>query len=401
MSGPRAIDADNHYYEVDDCFSRHIEARYADRALRPVPGKEPARKWMLGDRLVSFMPFNSYDQTAAPGALEKFFTGEEGKQSLGPEDFIHPHEHPSMVERPARLRLLDEQGLDAIIQLPTVGMLVEPDFADQPDVLMANYRAFNRWVEEDWGYGTGTPDEGGGRIFGVPIVSMVDVDAGVAEVERVVGRGARFVLLPIGPVGGERSPADPHYDRFWSVIQETGVIPIYHVGNSGFAQLFSVHWSEEPNLPLMKYSAFQQYTCVVERPISDTLAALVLHNLFGRFPGIKVMSIENGSSWVPGLLKGMDKGARMAQAMGRWLGGRLPAPPSEVFREHVYVVPFHEDDIAGLVDLLGPERVVFGSDWPHAEGLGTPLDFARKLGGLAESDQARIMRGNVAELVGL
>ena len=162
MSGAgRAIDADNHYYEVDDCFSRHIESRYADRALRPVPGKEPARKWMLGDRLVSFMPFNAYDQTAAPGALEKFFTGEEGKQCARPGG-LHPppRARRPMVERSARLRLLDEQGLDAIIQLPTVGMLVEPDFADQPDVLMANYRAFNRWVEEDWGYGTGKPDRG-------------------------------------------------------------------------------------------------------------------------------------------------------------------------------------------------------------------------------------------------
>ncbi|HZQ77911.1 MAG TPA: amidohydrolase family protein [Acidimicrobiia bacterium] len=397
----RAIDADNHYYEVDDCFSRHIEARYADRALRPVPGREPARKWMLGDRPVSFMPFNAYDQTVAPGALEKFFTGEEGKQTLTPDDYIHPSECPPMIERSARLRLLDEQGLDAIIQLPTVGMLVEPDFADQPDVLMANYRAFNRWVEDDWGYGAGDRAAGGGRIFGVPIVSMVDVDAAVAELERVAGRGARFVLLPIGPVGGQRSPADPYFDRIWAVIQETGLVPIYHVGNSGFARLFSVHWSEEPDPPLMKYSAFQQYTCVVERPISDTLAALVLHNLFGRFPGIRVMSIENGSSWVPGLLKGMDKAARMAQAMGRWLGGRLPAPPSEVFREHVYVVPFHEDDIGGLVGDLGADRVVFGSDWPHAEGLGTPLDFADKLDGFPGPVRDRIMRGNVAELVGL
>ena len=346
------------------------------------------------------MPFNAYDQTAAPGALEKFFTGEEGKQSLNPDDYIRPSEIPAMTERSARLRLLDEQGLDAIIQLPTVGMLVEPDFADRPDVLMANYRSFNRWVEDDWGYGTGAA-AGGGRIFAVPIVSMVDVDAGVAELERVAGQGARFVLLPIGPVGGERSPADPYYDRFWSVVQETGLVPIYHVGNSGFAAMFSTRWSEEPNPPLMKYSAFQQYTCVVERPISDTLAALVLHNLFGRFPGIRVMSIENGSSWVPALLKGMDKGARMAQAMGRWLGGRLDATPSEVFREHVYVVPFHEDDISGLVEVLGPERVVFGSDWPHAEGLGTPLDFAQKLDGLEGPTRDRIMRDNVAALVGL
>ena len=48
-----------------------------------------------------------------------------------------------------------------------------------------------------------------------------DVDAGMVELERVAGQGARFVLLPIGPVGGERSPADPYYDRFWSVVQET------------------------------------------------------------------------------------------------------------------------------------------------------------------------------------
>ena len=56
--------------------------------------------------------------------------------------------------------------------------------------------------------------------------------------------------------------------------------------------------------------------------------------------------------------------------------------------------PFPEDDIVGLVGLLGPERVLFGSDWPHPEGLAEPLAFGDLLGGLGAEDRAAVMRGN-------
>jgi len=389
----RAIDADNHYYEVDDAFSRNIDPAFRDRALHLVDGGGAARKWISGDQLVSFMPFNSRDQTVAPGALEKFFTGDQTKGTLSPEDFIHPIDHPALWERSARLELIDRQGLEAILQLPTLAVLIEPDLEDLPDVLTANLRAFNRWLEDDWGYGQD------GRIFGVPVVTLVDADWPIDELNRTRAAGARFFCLRPGPVNG-RSPADPSFDPFWACAQELGMRAIFHVGNAGFAKTFGTHWGDPADRPLIKYSAFQQYSCVVERPISETLANLILNNLFGRFPDLEVLSLEHGSSWVPGLCKGMDKAAKMA-AGGTWPGGKLTDLPSEIFRRHVYVAPFHEDDIPLLVSHIGAERVLFGSDFPHAEGIAEPLDFASRLGDLDDKAVRRIMRDNAAGLLEL
>jgi predicted TIM-barrel fold metal-dependent hydrolase len=346
------------------------------------------------DRLVTFMPFNALDQTAAPGALQRFFSGTDTKRSLSDDDYIRPSEIPELYRKAERLMLMDEQNLEAVIMLPTVGVLVEPDLEDMPDVLTANYRSFNRWVEDEWGYGSD------GRVFGVPMISLVDIDWAVAELHRVVGLGAKFIYMRTGPVQGF-SPGLPRFDKFWAEVESTGVRVILHVGNAGFAQMYSTQWGEPGDVPLVRYSAFQQYTCVVERPISDTLAAMILHNLFGRFPDIEVLSIENGSSWVAPLLKGMDKAAKMSSAMGLTPGGPLTGLPSETFRRNVYVAPFHEDDIVGLVELIGADRVLFGSDYPHAEGLTKPMDFTAALDGLNEEQVRSVMRSNAAELLDL
>ncbi len=53
--------------------------------------------------------------------------------------------------------------------------------------------------------------------------------------------------------------------------------------------------------------------------------------------------------------------------------------PVEAFREHVWVAPFYEDNLVKLKEVLGVDHILFGSDWPHAEGLATPLSFADDL----------------------
>lgn len=93
-------------------------------------------------------------------------------------------------------------------------------------------------------------------------------------------------------------------------------------------------------------------------------------------------------------LKGMSRN-------GPWLGGRVDGRPSEIFREHVYVAPYHEENIPALVDLIGADRVLLGSDFPHPEGLAHPRDFAAGLSDLPTEDVRRIMRDNGRELVGL
>jgi len=143
----------------------------------------------------------------------------------------------------------------------------------------------------------------------------------------------------------------------------------------------------------------------MHRPWLDTIASLIFGNQFGRFPDLKVVSVENGSSWLPGFLGDIDHVVRHTMPTMLWPGGRLHALPSEIFREHVYLSPFYEPHyeppIEDLVDLVGIERLVFGSDWPHGEGKPEPLDYMEDVAGLDGREVQRFMRANALDLLGL
>jgi predicted TIM-barrel fold metal-dependent hydrolase len=73
--------------------------------------------------------------------------------------------------------------------------------------------------------------------------------------------------------------------------------------------------------------------------------------------------------------------------------------PLETIRRHVWVAPYFEEDLPALVELVGAERILFGSDWPHGEGLANPLDFEKELAGLGDAAIRRVMRDNCLELL--
>jgi predicted TIM-barrel fold metal-dependent hydrolase len=387
----RAIDADQHYFEPDDCFSRHIDPEFRNRVIHTVPTGEPGiGLWAIGGQVLSTLPNNPADRTMAPGSKSGLFAG-KAAQALD-EEMYRPKDVPShMTDRPARLAVLDEQGIGATVMLPTLGLAVEKDFGAEADALCANLRSFNRWIEEDWGLS--------GRIIGIPMVTLLDVDFAVAETERLVSLGARAVYIKTGPVAG-RSPADPHFDRFWRTVEETGVKVIFHIDFTDFNTLYARHWSEDPDRTVFEYSALQSYFSILERPISDTIAALVLHNLFGRFPKVRVMTIELGSAWLRPLIRVLDKATKFS-GKGNWLGGRPDDLPSEVLPRHLWVSPYPEEDIPDLVELIGVDHVLFGSDYPHAECLSVPLTYTESIDSLSDSDVRKIMRDNVASLLGL
>ena len=137
----------------------------------------------------------------------------------------------------------------------------------------------------------------------------------------------------------------------------------------------------------------------------DTIASLVFNNLFGRFPGLRVLSIENGSSWVPQIMRDLDHVMYYTQPSTRWPGGPLADKPSDILREHLYVSPFYEPyyeaPVAELVEVLGVDRLIFGSDWPHGEGKPAPLDYLDDITDLSAAQTRRFMRDNSLELLGL
>jgi predicted TIM-barrel fold metal-dependent hydrolase len=387
------VDADSHYYEPDDCCTRHLEAKYRDRAIHCVRAADGSGEWRFGDRPLAFHR-GARDRVLPPGGLQEMISGRASRSA--PVKLIDS-DQPAFRNRDARLRSLDKFGVEATLVLPSFGVSWDAETQHEPDAHYANLRAFNRWVEEDWGYAHA------GRIFAPPLLSLADRDLAVEELERVLRAGARMILLRPGPLRG-RSPADPHFDRFWARVEEAGIPVVLHIGVSGYMQTFGAMWGEDPNVSEATMSAFQWVTCFGRRPIMDMVAALILHNLFGRFPRLRMLSIENGSRWIPSLLGDMDGAARhsidtLGEAAGRWLGGKITDTPSRIFREHFFVAPFYEEDVPALVSCIGAERVLFGSDWPHPEGVPAPRDFQREVETLDPAAQRRILRDNTGELL--
>ena len=86
---------------------------------------------------------------------------------------------------------------------------------------------------------------------------------------------------------------------------------------------------------------------------------------------------------------------------GPWVGGRFSGRPSEVFRRHCFVSPYPQDDVCALVDRIGASQVLFGSDFPHPEGLADPARFVDLLEGRSDDEIRLVMRDNAANLFGL
>src|SRR5690606_19889116 len=101
---------------------------------------------------------------------------------------------------------------------------------------------------------------------------------------------------------------------------------------------------------------------VDDRAIHDTMASLIVHGVFHRHPTLRVASIENGSDWVARLVKRLEK---RANQYPHW----FPEAPLDAIRRNVWVTPYYEEDMRALADLIGVDKVLFGSDWPHGEGL--------------------------------
>ena len=126
------------------------------------------------------------------------------------------------------------------------------------------------------------------------------------------------------------------------------------------------------------------------RAMEDTLAALICHGALSRFPDLRVLVVENGSGWVKNLLRQLDKAYRV-------MPKEFDEHPVEVFKRNVYIHPFLEDDVASIVEIMGEDHVMFGSDFPHPEGIGDPLSFVDRLDGISDEAKAKIMGGNAIE----
>lgn len=281
---------------------------------------------------------------------------------------------------------MNAQGLAATWMFPTLGVTLEVAYQPDIEAALATLRAFNRWLQEDWGFAYKD------RIYSAPVISLSDPDWAVEEIEWCIKQGAKIVSMRNGPVytaSGTTSPAAPEYDPFWARVQEANIVVAPHAGDDGYDFLANM-W--EPGSGYMGFINTPLTKCVTsQRAVPDFFAALVCHRLFERFPKLRVVSVENGASWIKPLLVRLYRG--YAQSSDYYKSN-----PVDQFQEHIWVTPFWEDDIDELIDYVPVERIVFGSDWPHTEGVERPLDFVETLTNFSPADKKKIMYSNIAEL---
>jgi predicted TIM-barrel fold metal-dependent hydrolase len=384
--GYRPFDADNHYYEALDAFTRHLPAGAGPRTVQwaEIDGR---RYQVVGGRVSRVVSNPTFDPIAKAGAMHEYFRGNPNGRN--PLEFLQDREpiRPEYRDRDARVRVLDQHGLSACWMFPTLGMLYEELLKHDTDALTTTFTAFNRWVDEDWGFAYQE------RIFAAPYLTLADVDWAVRELEWALDRGTRLIVMrPAAQFTrlGPRPPAHPEFDPFWARVQEAGVTVVVHAGDSGYTSNgyaddgFSASFGSGNAGPSIKMLH-------MERAIYDFLASLVFDRFFTRFPGIRVASVENGSEFLPDLF-------RKLVSQHRRIPGFFPEDPVETFRRNVWINPFWEDDPYEIAELMGADRVIFGSDWPHIEGMPEPLDYVRELKEFSDADRKLILADNVAEL---
>jgi predicted TIM-barrel fold metal-dependent hydrolase len=384
--GFRAFDADNHYYEAEDAFTRHLDRTWRQRAIQwaDVGGR---RCLLVAGKVNKFIPNPTFDPVAKPGCLDEYFRGRnpEGKSIREIFGDLEPIS-PAYRNRDARLELMDEQNLDACLMFPTLGVGMEEPLAHDPPAMLAAFSAFNRWIEEDWGFAYQ------GRIFSAPYITLADPQWAAKEVDWALSRGLKILNLRAAPAlvhGVHHSPADPIFDAFWARVNEAGIAVAIHSGDSGYLK-YTEMWGGQGEMQAFDFQP--KRLCLSATPVHDMLATLICDGLFDRHKKLRVATIESGSSWVSSLLPKLKK-----------CYGQLPMlferDPIEAFREHVFVSPYYEDDIAGLREQIGADHILFGSDYPHGEGLADPVSFVNDLPGFSKDDVRRIMRDNGYGLV--
>ena len=393
------FDTDNHYWEPSDAFTRYRDPAFQDRGVTVGQLDGRSRYFVNGDLHPLLPGPGDVNPRPRPGALYDYFAGRSNR-----EDVAHlltcedPAAHPEWFNRDARLKTMDEQGLEACWLFPSQGVCIEGPMQPDVEASMEVLRAFNRWIDDDWGFAYQN------RIFAVPFFTLSDPDNAIAELEWALQRGARVAAIRPGPVftkDGLKSPADPMYDPFWARVAEANLVMTVHAGfEDGYQDVddalarawgYSSRRSASSTKILGFYEPFIE-AVMHHRLIHDFFFALVTHKLFERHPALRVASIENGATWVPNLL-------RVLHIMHHRNPGWFAQDPTDQFKENVWVAPFVEDDVAELANYLPVERILFGSDWPHAEGMAHPKDFFANVASFTLDQQELIMRGNARKLM--
>lgn len=376
------IDADTHLYETRTLWAEHLPAARRHLALR-IEDDDVGYAWLLAP---DGSPIH-LAEVPTPGDVVPMGEGRRRQRAGLPPavrfDDLAEHDHdPS-----ARVALMDRQGIDEALVFPNFGLFWVRSLEDRPEAQLANMEAWNRWAA------TGVAAGGGGRLHGVGHVSLRDPAWLDAQLGALAADGVTAAMVPIGPVDG-RPFSHPDLDACWSSFEHHGVAVLFHISDG--PRPFDDAWYEGDVNPIepMLMSMFISVTPML------ALSDLAVGGVLARHPGLRVGLVEFTSSWFGQFLHAVDACYSFHSGYNGLPTDRLELAPSEYLRRQVRLATFGFERPAQLAGAFG-DLYMFGSDYPHAEGLAHPLEDFTTAGGPAPSARTSgLYRDNAAWVLG-
>jgi predicted TIM-barrel fold metal-dependent hydrolase len=373
-----AVDADGHILEPPNLWETYLEPRYRDRALRIVRDENDLEALEIGGRP------SKMSRRGFPSTLGAMGDPDLRAIQLDPaRTYLHEAPFGSM-DPDERLKLLDAEGIDAVVLYTTIGLLWEAELEDA-ELSQAYTRAYNRWICEFCG--------GHDRLVPTAHLSLSDPQAAAAELERAVGEGARGAY--VAPFTHDAKPlGHPDNDPVFAAAQALGVPFAIH-------PTFEPQWTKGARMGTWEH--VKQLRLLASVTASDGVrqqfTTLFDYGVFDKFPALQVIVLESGGGWIGYWLDRID-----AIYGHTFIGTRVPLEhkPSDYFRERCWIsCDPDERTIPALAERFG-DRFMWASDFPHADHTPEYIGDLDELAAMFPETRRRAFIGdNARKLFGI
>jgi predicted TIM-barrel fold metal-dependent hydrolase len=391
------FDADNHLYENRDALTKFLPRGY--EGIIKYVDIEGRTKLAIRDKISDYIPNPTFGKVAVPGGAGYDVTkGGKGfgNAATGFGKMVAMPSLDAFFDPEPRLELMKEMGIDRTLLWPTLASALEERMADDPDAVCAVIHALNQWMDEHWSYVYSD------AIYSTPIISLAaGNDVAINELEYIAERGAKIFLIRVAPVPtwkGRKSFALPEFDPFWERVQELDITVGMHSGDSGYTR-YTNEWEglgdREMSITAKTRRSNPAFLILSSEKdnLVDAMASIIGHGLATRFPKLRFLPVEYSSHWIRPFYRKLQRTYDEAPVL-------FDENPVELFTRSVWVHAFHEPDPKGLIDLGIPaDHIMFGSDFPHPEGMEDPLAYSEVVKDLPLEQQALIMGGALEQAI--
>jgi len=360
----KLISADSHICEPPEIWRDRLPARLKDRAPRVITlDGRPGEFFACED----IQPRSVFAAAAAGVASEDLPARAARGFAAAPDSIRDAH---------ARIAEQDRDGISAEVLYPTFADLIFG--VRDVDLRQACFRAYNDFVIE---HTEPYPD----RLLGAALVDTADLDWALREARRALAAGLRTVVVR-GDSDVDYGAAE--YDPLWALAVEHGVPITIHRG------------AVRSDVTVDVRRALREYMAIphqAQRALTD----MVLGGVWERHADLRLVLCEFDLLWVPHFLQRL---AHADERYGAPFGLGLSQPAVDQIRQSVWMTFQHEtDELAAIADQWPSDRLLWASDYPHAESSYPHSSelvelIAERLG---EKTTEQVTYGNVAELYGL